>query len=49
MLMVVSPAKDLDYQTAAPAVEVTMPALLADSAELMQVCLDPDVGCNFQN
>jgi hypothetical protein len=38
MLMVVSPAKDLDYQTAAPAVEVTMPALLADSAELMQVC-----------
>lgn len=38
MLMVVSPAKDLDYQTAAPAVEVTMPALLADSVELMQVC-----------
>jgi hypothetical protein len=38
MLMVVSPAKDLDYQTAAPAVEVTMPALLADSAELMKVC-----------
>lgn len=38
MLMVVSPAKDLDYQTVAPAVEVTMPALLADSAELMQVC-----------
>jgi len=38
MLMVVSPAKELDYQTVAPAVEVTMPALLADSAELMQVC-----------
>jgi hypothetical protein len=38
MLMVVSPAKDLDYQTAAPAVAVTLPALLADTVELMQVC-----------
>jgi hypothetical protein len=38
MLMVISPAKDLDYQTPAPTIDVTMPDLLSDSADLMQVC-----------
>jgi len=43
MLMVVSPAKDLDYQTPAPAVQYTEPTLLAHSSELIKVCreLDP--------
>ncbi|RVU41696.1 peroxide stress protein YaaA [Rheinheimera riviphila] len=38
MLMVVSPAKDLDYQTPAPAVLATQPTLLAHSSELIKVC-----------
>lgn len=38
MLMVVSPAKDLDYQTPAPDVSVTQPTLLTHSRELIQVC-----------
>jgi cytoplasmic iron level regulating protein YaaA (DUF328/UPF0246 family) len=38
MLMVVSPAKDLDYQTPAPDVSVTEPTLLAHSSELIKVC-----------
>jgi len=38
MLMVVSPAKDLDYQTPAPAVASTQPTLLAHSSELIDIC-----------
>jgi len=38
MLMVVSPAKDLDYQTPAPDVECTQPILLTHSSELITVC-----------
>ncbi len=38
MLMVVSPAKDLDYQTPAPEVSATQPTLLAHSSELIKVC-----------
>ena len=38
MLMVVSPAKDLDYQTPAPAIACSEPTLLAHSSELIQVC-----------
>jgi cytoplasmic iron level regulating protein YaaA (DUF328/UPF0246 family) len=38
MLMVVSPAKDLDYQTPAPNVSATEPTLLAHSSELIKVC-----------
>ncbi len=38
MLMVVSPAKDLDYQTPAPQFEVSQPELLTHSSDLMQVC-----------
>ncbi|OBP13933.1 hypothetical protein A5320_14775 [Rheinheimera sp. SA_1] len=38
MLMVVSPAKDLDYQTPAPDVSATEPTLLAHSSELIKVC-----------
>jgi len=40
MLMVVSPAKDLDYQTPAPQFEVTQPELLSHSSDLIQVCRD---------
>jgi len=38
MLMVVSPAKDLDLTPYSPAVSVTQPALLADASELAKVC-----------
>ncbi|GGW65153.1 peroxide stress protein YaaA [Alishewanella tabrizica] len=38
MLMVVSPAKDLDLTPYSPTVSVTQPALLADATELAQVC-----------
>ena len=38
MLMVISPAKDLDYQTPAPATRLTQPDLLDYAAELMNVC-----------
>lgn len=38
MLMVVSPAKDLDYQTAAPDFACTQPELLTHSAELIALC-----------
>ncbi len=38
MLMVISPAKDLDYQTPAPATRLTQPDLLDHAAELMNVC-----------
>lgn len=40
MLMVVSPAKDLDYQSPFPKVTATQPRLLAHSSELIQVCRD---------
>jgi hypothetical protein len=38
MLMVVSPAKDLDYQTPAPDVPGTQPTLLTHSSELIKIC-----------
>ena len=40
MLMVVSPAKDLDYQTPAPQFAVSQPELLSHSSDLVQVCRD---------
>lgn len=38
MLMVVSPAKDLDYQTKAPDFDTSQPTLLAYSSELIKIC-----------
>jgi len=38
MLMVVSPAKDLDYQTPAPDFACSQPDLLNHSAELIKIC-----------
>lgn len=38
MLMVVSPAKDLDYQTKAPDFATSQPTLLAHSSELVNIC-----------
>lgn len=38
MLMVVSPAKDLDFESKAPALDCSEPKLLAHSSELIQVC-----------
>ncbi|MBU2222856.1 MAG: peroxide stress protein YaaA, partial [Gammaproteobacteria bacterium] len=38
MLMVVSPAKDLDYQTKAPDFDTSQPTLLAHSSELIKIC-----------
>ena len=38
MLIVVSPAKNLDYESQPPTAEFTMPDLLSHSAELIEVC-----------
>ena len=38
MLMVVSPAKDLDFESRAPEVGSTQPTLLTHSSELIKVC-----------
>lgn len=38
MLMVISPAKDLDFQTAAPVTEWTQPDFVADASQLVEVC-----------
>lgn len=38
MLIVVSPAKNLDFDTPAPTAEFSMPSLLSQSAELIDVC-----------
>lgn len=38
MLMVISPAKDLDMQRQAPVRDFTQPDLLPDSAQLIEVC-----------
>ena len=38
MLMVVSPAKDLDFESRAPEVGTTQPTLLTHSSELIKVC-----------
>lgn len=38
MLIVVSPAKNLDYESQTPTAEFTMPDLLSHSSELIEVC-----------
>lgn len=38
MLMVISPAKDLDFQTPAPVAEFTLPDFANDASELAAVC-----------
>ena len=40
MLMVISPAKDLDYQSPLSVTTFTQPALLEQSLELMPYCRD---------
>ncbi|MFT5545793.1 peroxide stress protein YaaA, partial [Rheinheimera aquimaris] len=38
MLLLVSPAKDLDFQPLAKPVNVTQPAMLAQSRQLADIC-----------
>ncbi len=38
MLFVVSPAKNLDYQSAAPTTEFTLPELIDDAEQLVNIC-----------
>jgi cytoplasmic iron level regulating protein YaaA (DUF328/UPF0246 family) len=38
MLMVISPAKDLDFQSPAPVTNHTLPDLIKDASELAEVC-----------
>lgn len=50
MLIVISPAKTLDYETPLPSVRATQPRLLDDSAELVERARElspPSVPCDY--